>query len=60
MPAKSKKNEYIVAYNASNMKQIKINLNRNNPEDVEIINYLERVSNVQGLIKNLIRDHMKK
>ena len=58
--AKSKKIEYITAYNAVNMKQIKINLNRQNPDDVEIINYLERVSNVQGLIKNLIREHMKK
>lgn len=57
--AKSKKNEYITAYNAANMKQIKINLNRQNPDDARIIAYLETVDNVQGLIKNLIREHMK-
>lgn len=57
--AKSKKNEYITAYNAVNMKQIKINLNRQNPDDARIIAYLETVDNVQGLIKQLIRDHME-
>ena len=57
--AKSKKNEYITAYNAVNMKQIKINLNRQNPDDARIIAYLETVDNVQGLIKNLIREHMQ-
>lgn len=48
-----------IEYNAANMKQIKINLRRTNPEDAEIIEYLERVDNVQGLIKNLLREHMK-
>lgn len=49
-----------IEYNAANMKQIKINLNRLNPDDVAILEYLETVSNVQGLIKNLIREHMSK
>lgn len=48
-----------IEYNARNMKQIKINLNRQNPDDARIIDYLEGVPNVQGLIKNLIREHMK-
>ena len=42
------------------MKQIKINLNRNNPDDAELIEFLERQENVQGLIKTLIREYMKK
>lgn len=49
----------IVQYNAKNMKQIKINLNRLNPTDVAIINYLEQNKNVQGLIKDLLLKHMR-
>lgn len=54
------KNARIIRYNQRTMKQIKINLNRNNPEDTEIIDFLEQQPNVQGLIKNLIREYMKK
>lgn len=54
------KNARIIRYNQRVMKQIKINLNRNNPEDAELIEFLERQENVQGLIKTLIREHMKK
>lgn len=53
------KNARIIRYNQQNMKQIKINLNRSSPDDAKIIAYLETVENVQGLIKNLIREHMK-
>lgn len=56
----SGKNARIIRYNQRAMKQIKINLNRNNPDDTEIIDFLEQQPNVQGLIKNLIREYMKK
>lgn len=46
-----------IKYNAKNVKQIKINLNRKT--DADIIDYLEKADNVQGLIKDLIRKHMQ-
>lgn len=42
-----------VKYNANNVKQIKINLNRKT--DADIIEHLDRTENVQGYIKQLIR-----
>lgn len=45
-------------YNKTNVKQIKINLNRKT--DADIIDYLDQCSNIQGKIKELIRIHMKK
>ena len=45
-----------IKYNAKNVKQIKINLNRKT--DADIIKYLEMADNVQGLIKDLIRGDM--
>lgn len=45
-------------YNAANVKQVKLNLNRKT--DADIIGYLDGVQNVQGLIKNLLREQMKK
>lgn len=57
---KEKKNAHSMAsikYNAKNVKQIKINLNRKT--DADIISHLEKVDNVQGLIKDLIRKDMK-
>ena len=45
-----------IKYNAKNVKQIKINLNRKT--DADIIKYLEMADNVQGLIKDLIRSDM--
>ena len=44
-------------YNKANVKQIKMNLNRKT--DADIIQFLEDEPNVQGLIKQLIREHMK-
>ena len=44
-------------YNKANIKQIKMNLNRKT--DADIIQFLENEPNVQGLIKQLIREHMK-
>ena len=45
-----------IKYNAKNVKQIKINLNRKT--DADIIDYLDKADNVQGLIKDLIRQDM--
>ena len=46
-----------VKYNAKNVKQIKINLNRKT--DADIIDHLDQCSNTQGYIKDLIRKDMK-
>ena len=43
-------------YNQSNVKQVKLNLNRKT--DADIIEVLEKQDNIQGLIKQLIRNHM--
>lgn len=45
-----------IKYNKNNVKQVKMNLNRNT--DADIIEYLEKADNVQGLIKDLIRQDM--
>ncbi len=42
-----------IKYNAKNVKQIKLNLNKKT--DADIIEHLEKTDNVQGYIKNLIR-----
>ena len=43
-------------YNESNVKQVKMNLNRKT--DVDIIEHLNMCENVQGYLKNLIRKDM--
>ena len=45
-----------IKYNATNVKQIKLNLNKKT--DADIISYLESIDNVQGLIKQLIREYI--
>jgi len=45
-----------IKYNAKNVKQIKINLNRKT--DADIIEQLDVCTNVQGYIKDLIRKDM--
>lgn len=45
-----------VKYNAANVKQVKLNLNRKT--DADIIEHLEKCGNVQGYIKQLIRANM--
>ncbi len=42
-----------IKYNAKNVKQIKLNLNRKT--DTDIIDHLDACGNVQGYIKGLIR-----
>ena len=46
-----------IKYNKANVKQIKMNLNK--VTDAEIIKHLEACSNIQGYIKDLIRQDMK-
>ena len=43
-------------YNAKNIKQLKLNLNKKT--DADIIKHLDKKDNVQGYIKKLIRDDM--
>mgnify|MGYP003333770888 CR=1 FL=1 len=50
--------EYISSYHKSNIKQIKINLNKE--YDADIIEHLSKQSNKQGYIKELIRKDIKK
>lgn len=47
-----------VKYNAKNVKQIKINLNRKT--DADVIEALEASGNMQGYIKDLIRKDIQK
>lgn len=44
-------------YNESNVKQVKMNLNRKT--DADILKHLETIDNVQGYIKSLIRKDME-
>ena len=44
-------------YNAKNVKQVKLNLNRKT--DADIIDHLDQCGNVQGYIKDLIRKDME-
>ena len=54
---KAKHVQAAIKYNKNNVKQIKINLNRKT--DADIIDYLAKADNVQGLIKDLIRQDME-
>ena len=45
-------------YNAANVKQVKLNLNKKT--DADVISHLEACSNIQGYIKALIRADMNK
>ena len=45
-------------YDAKTAKYISLKLNRNT--DSELIEYLEHQQNIQGYLKNLIREDMKK
>ena len=53
---KAKKNKYNADYIANNTTRLKVNLN--NKTDADILAYLNTVSNKQGLIKELLRNHM--
>lgn len=45
-------------YNESNVKQVKMNLNRKT--DADILKHLEKIDNIQGYIKSLIRKDMER
>ena len=45
-------------YDAANTRQIKLKLNTKT--DADILDLLDRLDNIQGYIKNLIRQDMKK
>lgn len=47
-----------VKYNAKNVKQIKLNLNKKT--DADIIEALDAAPNIQGYIKELIRKDLNK
>lgn len=46
-----------IRYNRANVKQVKMNLNLKT--DADILEHLATVGNVQGYIKNLIRQDMR-
>ncbi len=52
------KTKATLKYKKQNIKQMKVDLNRNT--DSDIISFLETCENKQGYIKNLIREDMKK
>ena len=52
------KTKATMKYKKKNIKQMKLDLNRNT--DSDIINFLETCENKQGYIKALIREDMKK
>lgn len=52
------KKEYDLDYHQSKCKQIKLLLNKE--KDKDIIEFLGKQNNVNGLLKLLLREHMKK
>ena len=54
----AKKFEPQARYDAANTVQIRLKLNRKT--DADIIAFLNKTDNKQGLIKNLIREHIKR
>lgn len=52
------KKEYDIEYIRTNCKQIKLLLNKE--KDADIISYLEKQTNVNGHLKSLIREQIKK
>lgn len=57
MPDSEKRKAYKATWDAGNTKQIKIKLNIRT--DADILDHLEQTENVQGYIKQLIREDMK-
>ena len=52
------KKQYDIDYQRTKCKQIKLLLNKE--KDKDIIEFLGKQNNVNGLLKLLIREHMKK
>lgn len=57
MPTEAQKRASL-KYQEREIVQISLKLNRKT--DADVLNYLNSVDNIQGLIKDLIRDHMNK
>ncbi len=55
---KNKQSLASMKYDKANVKWINLKLNKNT--DVDILNYLENITNKQGYIKKLIRKDMEK
>ena len=55
--ATNKQKAYIVEYQKTNVKQVKLDLSK--IYDADIIEFLETIPNRAGYIKQLIRDDMK-
>ena len=53
---RKRQREYQAKYNAANTTRIYVKLN--NKTDKDIIDFLDTVENRQGLVKELLRDHM--
>lgn len=54
----TRKKKYDQDYHKRNLIRIPFNLNRE--KDADIISYLEKQTNVQGTLKSLIREKIKK
>lgn len=58
MSDKEKKQAYDQQYEKTNLRQIKLNINRKT--EPELLEWIEKQENIQGYIKNLIREDMEK
>ena len=58
MSDKAKKQAYDNQYEKTNLRQIKLNINRKT--EPELLEWIEKQENIQGYIKNLIRKDMEK
>lgn len=58
MPESLSRKQYKTAWDGANTKQIKIKLNIRT--DADILDHLEKTENVQGYLKALIREDMKR
>ncbi len=52
------KKEYDINYHRTHLKRIVLNLNKE--KDKDILDYLSKQTNVQGTLKSLIREQIKK
>ena len=58
MPDSKERKAYKAAWDGDNTKQIKVKLNLRT--DADILDHLDRIENVQGYIKKLIREDMSR
>ena len=58
MSDKAKKQAYDNQYEKTNLRQIKLNINRKT--EPEMLEWIEKKDNIQGYLKKLISEDMKK